>query len=49
MERLTHLVSCAPISFQWDPAVKFHCINQVVLVRTDVVTDVIIDGMLSIT
>ena len=29
-------------------AVKFRCVNQVVLVRTGVVTDVIIDGVLSI-
>ena len=41
---LIGLVSCLPVSFQWDPTVKFHCVNQIVLFRTALVTDVVIDG-----
>ena len=41
---LIRLVSCVPVSYQWDPNVSFHCVNQIVLFRTALVTDVVTDG-----
>ena len=45
---LIYPVSCTPLSFRWDPTVKSHCVNQIVLVRSCVVSDVIIDDVLPI-
>lgn len=46
---LNVLVSCMPISSQWDPTVAFTCVNQISLFTAALATDVITDGEMVIT
>lgn len=38
--------SCVPVTYEWDPTVKPYCIDQILLYRIALITDVIIDALI---
>ena len=41
---LNGLVSCLPISSEWDPKIEGHCVDQITLFTVALATDVVLDG-----